>query len=827
MPINARQAFRALGRNPGFFLFATLILAVGLGPTIAVFSVVEALLLRPLPVERPDELAVLGPGSLGVYYRSDMPQGEIFSYAQYRGLSEDGHGVLESVAAFPTFDTRVYWGGGPESASENPRAACMLVTGTYFPLLGITPHRGRLLGPDDDGAPGSNPVAVVSHGFWTASLGADARAVGSTIRLQGRPYTVVGIASPTFRGHTRERPVEIWVPISMQAEITRSPSRLRRSFPVEDYWLNILVRMRPGVGLARAETAVNARMQEIFLEHSGDGITDERRERLARIRIPLNPMSRGLSRLRTVAATPLMLLWGATGLVLLVACANLGALLLMRASARRNEFRLRAALGAGRLDLMRPVLAESAIVAVTGTGVGLGLAHWLVPLLQGWLQSLRGGGTLDVRIALPVLLFSAAVGILAVFACGLFPALLTARDGAGGALVSSHAGLTPGRGAVRARSLLVGGQIALAVVLVFTAGLFLRTLSALRSTDLGLDSAAVHGIRLDPRGGGFSPESQPDMRRQVLERVRAVSGVQSAAFTGSLPLSGNIGKRSISVSGYTPAEGEEMAAIHVWASPGYFETLGIRLLGGRLPERAERNVVVVNRAFAERYFEDESALGGTLNGSDRIVGVVADVRHVALEDDPPPLVYQTTTAVEGYVPTLAVRVAGPGGGIVQAAREAVREAVPAMPIEPGWTSVAIHLERAIALERMLARLVAAFAAVAVLLCAAGLFGVCAQMVRNRMGEIGLRLALGAGRVRVQALVFRRAAVLLGAGLAVGTAAAVAAGRVVAGLVPMVRPFEWRVLAGTLCALTVCALLAAFAPALRAGFVDPAKALRHE
>lgn len=372
----------------------------------------------------------------------------------------------------------------------------------------------------------------------------------------------------------------------------------------------------------------------------------------------------------------------------------------------------------------------------------------------------------------------------------------------------------------------MGAQLALAVVLLFTAGLFLTNLRELRATDLGLEAATVIGIRLDPQGGGFSRESQPGMRRRILDRIETVPGVQSAAFTGSLPLSGNAAMRTTSVSGYVPAEDEEMSVIQVWASPGYFDTLGIRLLAGRFPLRGEANVVVVNNAFADRFFAGDTALGGIIDGDDRIVGIVRNVRQVDVRDDPPPLLYKSTTGYEGFLQTLAVRLTAPSAGIVRRVREGVREVTPGMPVDREYSSVELLLERGIALERMLARLVAAFAGVALLLCAVGLFGVCTEIVRNRTREIGLRLALGATRGHVQALVVRRAAILLSLGTAVGTAGAVAAGRLIAGVLFEVRPFDWSVLAWALSALAVCACLAATLPALRAGQLSPSEALRH-
>jgi len=820
-------AIRSLCKSPSFPSLAVLILALGVGANTAVFSLFEALVLRSLPVEEPGELAVLGPGALGTMSRTDFPPDSIFSFAQYQALKRSNKNVLAAVAAVPTFPTTVYWGDQAASGDHSQRATCTLVTGSYFPLLGTRPFRGRLLAPSDETAPEADPVAVVSHAFWTGRLGSAADTVGSTIRLQDAPYTIIGIADPSFRGHVLDSRTDIWVPVSMQASITRSPSRLEPTEPWETYWLNILMRLKPGVTFERAEAAINARMQEIFLEQAGPGIAEDQREDLAEIRVPLTPMGRGLSRLRASARRPLNLLWAATALVLLIACGNLGILLLARAAERQQEFGIRRALGAGRLDLLRPLLAESSVLAVAGASLGFGLAHWLLPIMQQSFQAAQGFQALDARLAWPELAFAAGIGALTIFLFGLAPAVQATRGAMAGTLRAGGAWATSGRGTARVRGLLVAGQCALALVLLTTAGLFLRTLSELRGSDLGIDAENVIGISIDPRGGGFGPESQPSMRRRILERVGTLPGVQSAAFTGSLPLARNISTRTVSVSGYTPGEDENMSVIHVWASPQYFEALGIQILRGRSPDYSDRDQVVVNQAFAARFFPDGSVLQGVLDGNRRIVGVAADVRHLSPRDDPPPLVYQSTADYDGFVDTLAVRAAGIGPSMANAIREAVRDTAPGMPIGRGHQTVASFLEQTVALELMLARLVAAFAIVALLLSALGMFAILSHVVRSRTVEIGVRMAFGSTGRQASALVARSAAIPLLCGALVGLAGAAGAGRLVSGVLYEVRPFEWETIAWATAALTLFAVLASIVPAVRAARIAPAEALRQD
>ncbi|MXY67823.1 MAG: FtsX-like permease family protein [Acidobacteriia bacterium] len=825
MASDLRVAFRSLLRKPAYFLVASLTLALGVGANTAVFSLFEALFLRLLPVERPQELAILGPGAVGVFSRSDMPQSEVFAFHQFQALRQDSPSALDAVAAAATFSETVYLGDRIVAGSELERASCQLVSGSYFPLLGVRPFLGRMLDPGDDTAPGGNPVAVVSHPFWAGQLDADPDAVGSTIRLQDLQYVVLGVAPPSFRGHVVGASPDIWVPLSMQESVTGGPSRLEPGFPVETYWLNILMRVRPGVPLDEAGAAINLRLRQLFLERAGEGISDEDRERLDQVQIAVTPLDRGVSRLRDSAQRPLGLLWAATGLVLLVACANLGNLLLVRASERADEVGVRRALGAGRGDVLRTLLAESIVLAAAGTLLGGALALQVIPVLVRWLGAIRGVDTLDVSLTWPVLFFAAGTGVLTLLLFGLVPAARLARRTLAHHIRAGQLVGSPGMAEARAQAFLVAAQCAMAFVLLTAAGLVLKTLAEVRATDFGLDAENVVGILVDPRGGGLPASGQPSMRRRILDRVQSLPGVETASFTGSLPLRGNYGMRTISVSGYTPAEGEDMGVIQVWASPDYFETLGIRVLEGGTPGSGERDLVVVNQAFADKFFAGSSALGAVIDGSKRIKGVVADVRHVNPRDDPPAIVYQSSVGYEGFLRTLAVRSSVPSAGLAAAVRQAIEEEVPGLPIAPGYDTVALHLEDAIALERMIGKLVSAFACVTLLLSGLGLFGVCSHMVRIREAEIGVQAALGASQRRLRWMVFRRAAVLTACGIVVGLGASMATGRLAAGFFYEVSPFEWHIIALAALAVSVCALTATAIPALRAGRVSPSQALR--
>ena len=822
-----RLSLRALIRNPWFLASTLLILALGIGANVAVFSFIDALLLRALPVERPAELVVLGPGATGNISRSTHPPTDVFSFAQYRALVEDNNDTLAAVAAAASFSTTAYWGDDQGLGTAPQPVACQLVTGAYFPLLGLQSLHGRLLAPSDDGPAGTNPVAVVSHAFWTTRLGADTGAVGSTIRLHNEPYEIVGVAPPAFKSHDLTFRTDIWIPLCMQPQLTRRPSMLEPTYPYETYWLNILGRLKPGVPLARGESAINLRLQQIFLEQAGEGVTTEYRQRLRETHIELTPAARGLWRMRSRLDRPAMLLWAATGFVLLIGCANLGILLLARATERRHEIAIRQALGATRLQLARRLLTESAILGCGGTALGCVLAYWLIPLMRLQLQHMRLFSDIEARLDTTTFGYSAAVGLLTILLAGLLPSLWSTRIPVANALSEGGSSTTLGRRDTAVKGLLVVGQCALCMVLLSTAGLFLKTLSTMRASDLGLDPTNVLAIVMDPRGSGLASTDQPAMRQRILDRVRSLPGVESAAFADWLPPKPNHARYTIRVSGYAAAQGEDMSAVHVRASPEYFATLRIRFLRGRPPRGGETGSVVVNDAFASKFFPDETALGGVINGDSRIVGIVQNVRQLNLRDIPPPIVYVSADTYEGPLRTLAVRSSSAAAGTAEAVRSVVRETVPQMPILQGYETVEALLDSAVAIEKTLAVLVGTFGCVALLLCALGIFGVSGYAVRRRRIEFGIRMALGATAGNVRGLVFRRAAVLLASGAAIGLLGAIVAGRLVSGILYEVGPFDWAVIGWSLLALTAVGALATTVPTLQAGRVQPAVALRQE
>ena len=826
-----RFAIRGLARSPGFAAVAALTLAIGIGANTAIFSFVEVVLMRDLPVRKPGELVVLGPGGIGITGTSDLPQVDSFAYSQYQALWEDNP-VFQHVAATATFNigTAVRAPGADPESGQVRQA--QVVTGDYFTLFGLQPAAGRLLEPGDVTAPGADPVVVLSHSYWTTNLGGRADAVGSTLILQDIPFEVIGVAPPRFTGHAPDNPADLWVPLTMQPQLTRRASRLLPAAPSQTYWLNIFGRLRPGLSLEQAEARLNVRMQQIFLAAYGSELTPERRADVAEVHIPLNPAGGGLSSMRTKLRTPLTLLWAATGLILLIGCANLANILLARASDRRREISIRRALGAGAGRVIRQMLTESLLLAGLGAAAGLALAAWLIPLLRLLLTQIPGPNRLEIGLDASVLAFTGAAGLLTVVLFGLAPALWAARQDVSGGLKAGSRGATPSRGHNFAKAALVAGQAALSVVLLGGAGMFLRTLAELRAVDLGIETENIVVMRTNGRRAGLPPENADAMRRLVLDHVRQVPGVAAASFTTDSPVSGNFNSSTVTVAGYEPAPDENTNAVNKVVTDGYFETFGIGLVEGRMLAKADRydRACFVSRAFARRFFEGRSAIGGAIESAGRhciVEGVVEDVREVRIRDQPPEIVYRPALGYDNFLPTLHARVAGDVNSTAEAIRAAVEQAAPALPLNRGFRMLEATVDRALTVERLLGRVTGAFAAVALLLAALGLFGLMSYIVRQRTAEIGLRQALGATRSEVVTMTIRQAAKPIAAGALAGVAGAVALGRGIQDLLYGVEPTDAWALGAALAALSSAGLLAALLPARRASRIEPTEALRHE
>lgn len=815
-----RLSLRALGRSPGFAATAVGTLALAIGANTAVFSFIDSLLLKSLAVEEPGRLVSVGPGGSGSVGISDAPQTDHFSYPQLEALRELD--VFSSVAASPTFMTTVFI-GERVSPDNVQRAQCGLVSGEYFSMVGIRPLAGRLIEPvDDDVRSGGSRVVVLGETYWRRELGGDPELIGETILIQDESFTVIGVVPASFSGHYLETPADLWTPLSTQPVITRRDSLFDKRGRFTNYWLDIVGRLAPGVPKDQAEQAVNAAMLRV---HEADG-----GEELRDFRIRLFPAGRGMSALRPQMEKPLLLLWGGTALLLLIACANLANLLLARGADRRREIGVRLALGAGRTRLLRQLLSESLILAAGGVAAGLATAAWLMPTIEAMVARMRRPNLLEASFDWRVAAFAAGLGLATVVLFGAAPAWWSVKTSLLKAL-SGGRGTAADVGHARAKKALIAGQFALSLILLSSTGLLIRTLGELRAVDIGIEPESVLYFGINPRGAGMPADGQDRMRRQILSRVEQLPGIEAAAFTAAFPLGGSYSTSTTQIDGEDP-ESQDVNVLNVRTTPGYFDALGIPLLAGRDFEDNDRfdQVAVVNQAFADRFFPSSSPIGHTLSTGptpQRIIGVVGDVRQRNVRDEPPPMFYRPATGFEGYLGRLIFRVRGSGEEQGRAVRAAVREIAPEMPIgrTPGRLTETIG--RTAALEKLLGELTGGFAALALLLAALGVYGVFNYSVARRTGEFGLRQALGAERGDLIALVLRQAAAVLAAGAAVGLVGSLFAGRLLSGILYGVGPQDPTALAGALAALTTAGLAAAYRPALRAANVSPAEALRHE
>lgn len=814
-----RFGARKLTRTPGFTIVALMMLALGIGANAAIFSFIDAILLKNLPVVDPGGLIVFGEGGAGVVGTGDSPQTDSFSYEQLLAF-EQRKDIFSHVAASPTFLSTVAVGEAVDSA-EN--ASGQLVSGEYFELLGVAPFSGRWITPQDNLPNGDGRVVVLSYAYWQTRLNADPRILGQTITLQGQPFQVVGVAPPSFRGHYVDQSADMWIPLVAQPAITRRPSMLVRNAAepqYDSYWLEILGRLAPGVSAQQAEQLVN---EEILRVHRAAGGSE-----LNNYHLPLSPAGQGISALRRSLGGPLVLLYGAAALLLLIVCANLANLLLARASDRGGEISVRLSLGAGRLRLVRQLLAESVLLGIVGASLGLAVAAWLMPVIRGMIGQMRGPNQVDATLDFRVLLFAAAVSMATVLLFGLAPALWSTKRG----------GITPGGpkgAAVQSRSqsfvkgTLVASQAALSLFLLCCTGLLLQSLVELRSVDTGIATQNLYYFRLDSRTA--QTQNHDAVRTAVLQQADAIPGVEATAFVGSAPLSGNFASSTTEIPGYEPAPDENMDLIYEHVSPGYFDALQIPHLAGRLFSSADRDdVCIVSQAFAARFFPEESPVGKTISTRGqqmRIVGVVGDVRQVRLRDDPPPIIYRSSIGYEQPLGTLLFRTSedpvSAGGRI----RDAVLASAPGTSIPRTPTLLNNYILVSTRVESLLSGLATVFAGLALLLAALGVYGLFSYAVRQRAGEFGVRQALGANQQDVIVLVLRQAGQVLASGAAVGLVASLFATRLLAGMLYGVSPTDPRTFAVALAVLISAGLFAAWAPARRAAAINPADLLRHE
>jgi predicted permease len=804
-----KHGLQLILRQPGTALVVAAVLGLGIGVNATVFTVTNALLFRdPAGVFAPDRL-------VRIHLREDDGLHGVLSYPQYTYLRERA----------PVFSDLAAYGGGSVMLRRNAGAEQVGVefaTGNFFPMLGVRPGLGRWIQPDDD-REGAPPVAVLGHGYWQRAFGADPSVVGSSVTIYGKPVTIVGVAPAEFRALAfDDAPPDLWLPAwSRPALLGRPRADMIRTPGHVNTFLTAVGRLAPGQSAERAQAVVAAVGRQLAAAHPNE----EGDVRLTTVpHVSIDPDR------RTVVVSMLRVLSGIAFVVLAIACANLANLMLVRASSRAREVGVRLSLGATRWHLVRQFLSETLVLSVLGGGIGLLLSSWLaallarrLPLATSQAPDLAAQG--DVR----VLAFAAAIVLLSTLGFGLAPAFHAARTEVAGALRS---GTRVAQGSSRVRAALLIGQLALTLVLLVGAALLVRSLQQLRAVPIGYgtDNTLFAAINLRPHG--YDAQSGTVLFTALLERVRALPGVTSAALTDVSALSGGRSTGTITIEGQATPAGQAPEVLQFRVSPEYFSTLGMPLRNGRMFSNADRAgadpVVIVNESFARRYWPNESALGKRIsdNGWWTVVGVVADARLYSIFEPPEPAMFQPLLQNPIFRIELQVRTASDPRRLIALIRREVGALDP--DVSPSHIDTLADRYR-LSLRRFTtnATLVSLLGSLALILAVVGLYATVSYSVTQRTHEIGVRVAVGARRADVLQLVFRSSAAFTAVGVLIGSLLALVATRAIRHWLYDVEPLEPISYLIAITILVSAVSLASWLPARRALRVDPLVALRQE
>jgi predicted permease len=824
-----RYGLRMLRHSPAFTLVAVLSLALGIGANTAVFSLVDAVMLKSLPVRAPEELRILnwvhsdkGPDiSHSGYNTQDPITGQFiassFSYAAYRQFRESVPQFSDLVAYAPTQFT-ITADGASDFANGQ------YVSGNYFTGLGAQPLIGRPILPEDDAA-GRPMVVVLTYSYWEKRFALDASVIGRAIVVNQRPVTVVGVMRPAFQGLFSLESVDLFVPITAVAELRHPWFSLTQP---DSWWVQIFGRLRPGVSDQAAATALKATL----------GHTIEQFAKSAEIpTVLVKPGARGVGLFRQSVAGSLAILGAVVVLILLIACTNLANLLVARSAARGREIAVRLSIGAGVGRLIRQLLTESLLLAGAGGVLGVILAR---PLLQVMLSFVTGGGSdqpaLDARIDLRTMVFTAGVSLAAGLLFGMLPAWRATRVNLAPALKGAETAVGSPR--LRVSRLLVSVQVGLSVQLLVGAGLFVRTLQRLSAVDLGFRTERLLTFQTDPSRNGYEGRQLADLYQRLRENIAAIPGVESVGLSQQGLMQGAESDSTVHAPGFRPTDRKGNALL-LRCSASFLSTMQIPLLIGRdltlADERTAQAVAVVNQGFVSRFFPGVNPLGRTFYLGEQpgaemlaVIGVVKDAHYTGVRDAARPTVYflYTEQLTGLHQMTFAIRTALPPLSIAGAVQRVVAATDRAIPVAEMKTEEQ-QVAESIGTERLFAGLVSAFGGIAALLAAIGLYGVMAYAVARRTVEIGIRLALGARRATVQWMVLRQSLWMILLGLAIGIPAALALTRFVQNKLFGIQPSDPVSFAAAAILITMVGAVAAWIPARRAARVDPIQALRNE
>jgi putative ABC transport system permease protein len=824
-----KSTLRGLARTPLFLVVAVVSLALGIGVNTAIFSLLDQMLLRSLPVPAPHELVYLyHPGPWQGNVSSDENGDPSFSYPIFRELQREQTPFTGLAGARAQQVALSYEG---HASSGNAR----LVSGNYFAVMRTGPALGRVLTEDDDRVPGAHPFVVLGHGYWTSRFGADPAVLNRTIVVNAQPMTIVGVAQKGFAGERMGSAPDVFVPISMKREITPDWDGLHDRM---DAWVTMVGRLKPGVTLERAALEINVAYRgqleqdlQLLKQPGADFL-----ERYRAKKIVLTPGAHGRGGPREEGWRPMTLLMSLALMVLLIACANVANLQLARSAARTREMAVRLALGSSRWQLVRQLLAESLVVALAGGALGVLLAYWTSYGILASIpasQALPGflSASLDGRVLLFCLGLSLATGVL----FGLFPALQASKPDVVTAL-KGQAGQVSSAGASRLRKILVTAQLSLSVMLLVAAGLFGKTLVNLARVDLGMQVDHLVTFSISPKWNKYSDERVEQLHRQLRERLAAIPGVRSVSAANMPAVAGSTSSTSIVVEGYA-AQGDRGTQANIAVvDPGYFSTMGVPLIGGREFTPADNlagpRVAIVNEAFVRKFFGGENPLGRHLGRTStganaRIIGVVKDASYASMRTAPPPVFYLPLEQQKQWGSVFYyVRTAIDPEQTFGSVQRELAALDPNLPLR-GLKTMRTQLEENTFKERLLSRLTASFSLLATTLAAVGLYGILAFTVARRTREIGIRMALGARTGHVRKLVAREMSVMLALGLVLGLAGAAGAARLVQSFLYGMEPWDPAAYGMAVVVLGAVAVVAGYVPARRAAGVDPMVALRYE
>ena len=828
---NLKLALRTLFRTPFVTVVAVLSLALGIGANAAIYSLFNEMLLQPLPVSHPEQLVKFsapGPhnGQTSCNMAGDCD--DVFTYPMFRDLQR-ANTAFSGIAGHYLFGVNV---GMPGQTAVNGRG--LFVSGSYFPLLGVRASLGRLLTPNDDQTIGGHYVAVLSSAFWENQLGSDPTVVGKQIVVNGHPMTVIGVGPKDFSGTTLgERPY-VFVPISMRGVMNSGWTGFDDR---QNYWIYLFGRLKPGATIEQAAASINPVYSHLINDVEvprQKGLSAKTLAQFKAKKILISDGRRGQSSLIKQAQTPLVMLLLITGIVLLIACANIANLLLARAANRMMEMAVRLSLGATRRQLIAQVLTEAMVLAMLGGATSIIAAYWTLNGVTALLpaQAIRG---LDFELSLPAIWFTAAVSIATGIIFGIVPALQSTRPDLVTELRNNSGKLAGGRAAARFRTALVTAQIALSMTLLIAAGLFIESLRNISRVDLGIDIENVTTFGISPGRSAYDSARTMALYARLEEELAALPGVRGVT-SSAIPLLANSNwGRGVSVEGFPKEPDTDVDSRFNPVGPNYFHVLGVPLLAGRDFTVSDNDgalkVAIVNEAFAKKFKLGMDAVGKHMSADNdslniTIIGLAKNAKYSEVKGEVPPVFYRPYRQMGDYRLSFYVRSALPPEQVLRTIPGVMKRLDPNLPLEDLKT-LPQQVRDNVAIDRMISVLSASFAVLATLLAAVGLYGVLAYSVAQRTREIGVRMALGASSGAVRGMVLRQVGVMTLVGGVIGIAAAIALGRGAQSLLYELRGWDPVVISASAVLLALVALGAGFIPALRASRVDPMQALRYE